>query len=246
MRTYLITGFGNEDSLGFMIAEAIVKYDPTANIIAITKPDVVIESDLASEVFYMDLSENSEFRVMTTAIKEIAPTIDVMINCAGMNSMDWIEDMEYFNYQKVMNVNLNAPIFLVKGLLQSLQNGVVLNIISMGAHKPFRTSLPYNVSKAGLSMANKQMARELGSKFGITVFGISPNQLKGTGMTKENADEICRIRGWTPEQAEEYRRASAMNTEETDPETLADFIAYLVHDDKNCKHLGGVELQYGD
>lgn len=238
-RKYVITGFGAKNSLGTMIAAAILDVDPSAYVIGIYAPDVhTMESGIdIAECIMCDLSNYTDLVTAFSGISNIHMGIDCLINCAGINKMDWFKDVDVMDYDRVQAVNSSAPIWATQELLRALTaaKGTVLNIISMGAHKPFRTSLAYNVSKAGLLMATKQLARELRD---ITVFGISPAELKGTGMTLDNCDEICKIRNWTPEQA------SSPN--QIDPNKLAEFIAYLLHKKENHQALNGVDLCYGD
>ena len=91
----------------------------------------------------------------------------------------------------------------------------------------------------------KQMARELTKRFGVTVFSVSPNKLKGTGMSNQIDAEVVRTRGWTMEEAQKYQLAGLLAGEETDPLVLADFVAYLLKTKRNHKYLTGCDLQYG-
>lgn len=249
---YVITGVSTDNGLGVMIIEELREIYNNKfemfEIIAICEPGIDPEVNV-DKVYHCDLRNIPEVIKIFSQIQDENPEIYCLINCAGANRMDWFEDVAPIEYEDVMNVNCTSAIFAIQQLLPSLEKtkGTVLNIISMGAHKAFRTSLSYNVSKAALKMANAQLARELTPKFGVTIFGISPNELDGTGMTLDNFPEICRIRGWTPEQAEEYRvESSGQAADKTDPRVLAKFIAYLLHKKENHKHLTGVDLYYGD
>lgn len=252
MKTIVITGVGAPNSLGTIVARKFRAAPQKVKLIGILGPEIGLDAmadlDFLDSYYTCDLSNLNAVRFVFETISNVYKKIDCLINCAGMNKMNWFEDIYFNDFQKVMDVNFTAPLMITQYLLPSLAEakGTVLNIISMGAHKPFRTSLAYNCSKAALKMATAQLARELTPKFDITVFGISPNELKGTGMTLENADEICRIRGWTPEQAELYRQAGSVYKEQTDPEKLAEFIVFLLKDKSNHAHLTGVDLYYGD
>ena len=83
--------------------------------------------------------------------------------------------------------------------------GTVLNIVSNASHMPMTTSLAYNASKGAAHIMTLQLARELTKKHGITVFGISPNKLRGTEMSKDIEDQVVKHRGWTKEYAEQYQ-----------------------------------------
>lgn len=238
---YLITGVDKGTSLGNEIVAQIRKMDKDAYIIGLgVQPTGIVDEYVVLDLMHLD--------VVSCVSERLAhhSNIDVLVNCAGANYMDWVENISFYDYNRVMTINLHAPIFLTTALIPLLKGGTVLNIASMGARKCFRTSMPYNVSKAGLVMATKQMARELTRKYDMTVFAISPNQIEGTGMTKDNLDVICNLRGWTPEEAESYRKAGSMIDDETPREVMAEFIAHLITNKERNRYLSGVELQYGE
>jgi NAD(P)-dependent dehydrogenase (short-subunit alcohol dehydrogenase family) len=123
--------------------------------------------------------------------------------------------------------------------------GTILNIVSNASHMPMTTSLAYNASKGAAHIMTLQMARELSKAHGITVFGISPNKLRGTEMSKDIEDQVVALRGWTPEYAKQYQLASLLAGEETDPDALAEFVAFLLSSKQRHKYLTGCILPYG-
>ena len=179
------------------------------------------------------------------AAHRVREPIDILINCAGVNALDWFPNVSAQDMQNVMDVNAFAIYRTTKALLEKLRGGTVLNIISNASHVPMTCSLAYNASKAAAHMMTLQMARELKKTHDITVFGISPNKLKNTGMSAATDARVPELRGWTPEQAAEYQRAALPSGEETDPEVLAEFIAFLLSNKERHKYLNGCILQYG-
>lgn len=247
----IITGFGKKNSLGSNIARKLKEMDPDIKIMGIVDqsiPEHEIEKG-ADIIYTVDLTNPSSWDDLDRFFCSIATgpgEIKGLINCAGMNHMDWINNISYDQYSAVMKVNLDAPIFLTKSVNQCMKDGFILNICSMGARKAFRTSMPYNVSKAGLVMATKQMARELYPETGNVIFGISPNQVEGSGMTLENEAVILKVRGWDKEKADQYRKSGMLVKEDTSIDQLSGFIAYLLSDRKNYIQFCGMEIQYGD
>jgi len=124
-------------------------------------------------------------------------------------------------------------------------HGTVLNIVSNASHMPMTTSLAYNASKGAAHIMTLQLARELTKKHGITVFGISPNKLRGTEMSKDIEDQVVKHRGWTPEYAQQYQLNALLAGEETDPAQLAEFVAFLLSTKPRHKYLTGCILPYG-
>ena len=173
--------------------------------------------------------------------------IDVLINCAGINSNEWFEDLDYGQFIKVMNTNAWSFVAMTQQALPWLLKSdvkTVINIVSNAAHIPMTSSLAYNASKAAGLMITKQMAHELTPRHGITVFSISPNKLAGTGMSKQIEDNVCKTRGWTPEFAAEYQKKALMHGRETDPAAIADYIAYTL-DSGNYRFMSGTDVPFG-
>jgi NAD(P)-dependent dehydrogenase (short-subunit alcohol dehydrogenase family) len=91
-----------------------------------------------------------------------------------------------------------------------------------------RHSLAYNCSKAALDMATKQMARELTKPYGLSVFGVRPGKMAGTGMSTYIDEQVCLMRDWTPEQAMAYAQQNSVTGLELPPMKVAEFIYDLV------------------
>lgn len=174
-------------------------------------------------------------------------SVDVLINCAGINEINYLEDLTSEAWDKIIAVNTKSAFLMAKNLLPSLKKsrGTILNIISNASHMPMTSSLAYNASKGALHIMTLQMARELTRRHGITVFGISPNKMSGTKMSQYIDKRVCEVRGWTEEEATKYQLSSLLAGEETDPETLAHFIAYLLAHKVNHKYLTGCVIPYG-
>lgn len=180
-------------------------------------------------------------------IKDRLPEqLDVLINCAGINFINWLENVREVEWDTVMDTNCKGIFNMTQALLPQLRasKGTVLNIVSNAAHMPMRCSAAYNASKGAALILTKQLAREL-SGDGITVFSVSPNKLKDTGMSKSIDEQVMQTRGWSREQAQAYQKQSLLTGEETPPRLVADFICYLLSSKERHKYLTGCDLQYG-
>ena len=150
-------------------------------------------------------------------------------------------------WDKVMDTNAKGIYLMTKMLLPTLikNKGTVLNIVSNASHMPMTCSLAYNASKGAAHIMTLQLARELTKKHGITVFGIAPNKLSGTGMSDSIDEQVVKTRGWTKEYAQEYQLNGLLAGEETPPERLAEFVAFLLQSKEHHKYLTGCILPYG-
>lgn len=222
MKTALVTG-GNA-GLGAMIADQlhalgfkVIPYDIKAGL-DVRKPD-------------------------TTVIPE---RLDVLVNCAGVNYINWLQNLNEDQWDEIMDTNAKGIYLMTQACLPALKKteGVVLNIVSNAAHMPMRCSAAYNASKGAALILTKQLAREL-QLDGITVFSVSPNKLAGTEMSDSIDKQVCETRGWTMEQAQKYQLAGLLTGRETDPLSCAEFCAWLLAERHRYEALAGCDLPYG-
>jgi len=222
---------GGSSGLGKLIVEALQNYGYETNN---WSPDTGVDVRDQASIF--------------EAIKPMPNQIDMLINCAGINIIDWFSRLTSDQWDAVMDTNAKGIFNTTQCLLKTSKlrvGGTVLNIVSNASHMPMTHSAAYNASKGAAEILTRQMARELGPSHGLTVFGISPNKLKGTGMSKDIEERVCELRGWTPEEAAKYQLAALPAGEETDPETLAEFIGFLLSTKDRHKYLAGCIIQYG-
>jgi len=172
--------------------------------------------------------------------------LDLLVNCAGINHNEWFEEVSSESLEHLMDVNAFGMVYMTQACLPALKKarGTVINIVSNAAYIPMTSSLAYNMSKAAALMATKQMAHELTPKYGITVFSVSPNKLRGTEMSKQIEENVCNVRGWTPEYAAEYQKKALMHGLESEPGAVAEFIANLVTSGQS-KFMSGCDIPFG-
>jgi len=174
--------------------------------------------------------------------------VDLLVNCAGVNGIDYLENHTEGLWDNVMDTNTKGIFLTTKAALSKLKivQGTVLNIVSNAYRVPMTASIAYNASKGAAAIMTKQMARELYKRHGITVFGINPAKIKDTGMSDYIDDQVVRVRGWTKEFAQEYQLNGILIGEEIEAEKLAEFIGWLVEEKHRHKHFCGCLIDYGE
>jgi len=224
MSSILVTG--SASGLGLEIFKALIKVPENL----VYPYDIINGADVCSP--------NADY---------IPRKLDVLINCAGINKIDWLGHVTEEQWDAVMNTNAKGIFKMTQACLPMLvkSKGTVLNIVSNASAMPMTCSLAYNASKGAAHIMTLQLARELTRQFGITVFGISPNKLAGTRMSEDIDRQVCQTRGWTMEHAREYQLAGLLAGEETPPERVAEFIAFLLSSKERHKHLTGCVIPYG-
>ena len=94
-------------------------------------------------------------------------------------------------WNDLINVNLKAPLFLIKAAVDSLKqtNGCVVNITDIHGHRPLKHYPVYSTAKAGLIMLTKAMAKELAPD--IRVNAVSPGAIDWPNdMQAKTKDDI--------------------------------------------------------
>lgn len=203
--------------------------------------------DGGHQVASYDIAHRCDVRVPGKGFLNWYGDLDVLINNAGVNLINWLEDFTEEQWDQVMNVNAKGIFKMSQACLPQLikSKGTILNIVSNAAHMPMTCSLAYNASKAAAHIMTLQLARELTKKYDITVFGVAPNKLADTGMSAAIDDQVVATRGWTKEYAQQYQLQGLLTGEETPPHKVAEFIAFLLASKENHKYLTGCILPYG-
>lgn len=174
--------------------------------------------------------------------------LDVLINNAGVNGIDWLEDADPDDWDRIMDVNAKGIFLMSQACLGMLKEsrGAIVNIVSNAATTPMRCSAAYNASKGAAKILTAQLARELTPKYGISVFSVSPNKLAGTEMSDGIDKRVVETRGWTPEEAHDYQVAGFLNKCETPSHLFADFVSLLATSRIHWKFLSGSDFRYGN
>jgi 3-oxoacyl-[acyl-carrier protein] reductase len=115
------------------------------------------------------------------------PPIDICVNCAGINIIKPIEELDIEDYNRVLNINLRAPFIITKIVSENMKKqkwGRIINIASIWGHKSKPGRSPYSASKSGIIGLTKTLALEL-APYNILVNSISPG-FTDTELTKNS------------------------------------------------------------
>ena len=176
-----------------------------------------------------DLATAEGAATVVTAVEREFSGADILLNNAGTGSNETIMDAPDDKWQYYWDLHVMAAIRLARGLVPSMRRrggGVVLNNASICAAQPLWYEPIYNVTKAALVMASKNMANEF-IKDNIRVNAINPGFVLTPDWIKtakqltadSGGDWKGYIDGLAKENAPIARFAS--------PEEVADFFVFL-------------------
>ena len=112
-------------------------------------------------------------------IKEIIKTfgkIDILINNAAKSEVGLFMDVDDKSFEKLINTNLLAPMYLSKYALNYMISkgcGNIINISSIWGEAGASCEVVYSTTKGGLNLFTKSLSKEV-AQFGIRVNSIAP------------------------------------------------------------------------
>ncbi|MHC4748940.1 MAG: SDR family NAD(P)-dependent oxidoreductase [Planctomycetota bacterium] len=116
--------------------------------------------------------------------------IDILINNAGVNIINNIQDTKDDDINTMFLTNLLAPLRLIGGVVPYMirkKSGRIINISSVWGIVSKEKRSIYSATKFGLNGATKALSKELG-KYNILVNSVCPGYVN-TEMTKKNVTE---------------------------------------------------------
>jgi len=117
---------------------------------------------------------------LVKSVMELHSRIDILVNNAATNpSFGPVLGTDLAAWDKTFEVNLRGVFILTKLVYEAWMEshgGTVVNIASVGGLRPSPGLGVYNVTKAGVIMLTRQLARELGSN--VRVNAVAPGLIK--------------------------------------------------------------------
>ena len=123
-----------------------------------------------------DVTDERQVRDAVARAGSALGGLDGVVNGAGMDLMWPFEAMTLEEWQRVMAVDLTAPMLVCQAVLPAMKQagrGTIVNIASGAALRPLEQRTAYCAAKAGLVMFGKTLAVDL-APYHIRVNAICP------------------------------------------------------------------------
>ena len=105
------------------------------------------------KTFVLDISKPVEVIALKEKFFTIYPTIDILINAAGIGIIKPIDILSEAEFLRTLNYNLYGPFLLVKTFLPAMKEakkGLIINIPGVLGKVPMAGAAAYSASKFGL------------------------------------------------------------------------------------------------
>lgn len=191
-KTVIITG--GSEGVGAAAARMFAQAGANLLLVARNKKNLdAIAEELRPltkvEVFAMDVSDPE---ACVDAFKKAAfefGRVDILVNNAGYHSRGLVEEVEADDLGRMIDVNLKAPIMLMRIALPYLREaggGAIINVGSLAGRSPIPGSAAYAASKAGLRSFTYALGIELADS-NIKLAVVSPGPID-TGFIMADID----------------------------------------------------------
>lgn len=143
----------------------------------------------------LDISKQEQVFKIIAEIKKENGQIDALINCAGLAgpTTDFVEDIKWPDYEKVLSINLFGAIWLTQAVLPTMKAqkyGRIVQVTSIAGKEGNPKMAPYNTSKSGLIGFVKGVAKE-NAQNGITVNALAPAVI-ATPINENTSEEMLK------------------------------------------------------
>lgn len=134
------------------------------------------KENISVEGYYPNLSNPQEIEEVIKEIINKHNKIDILVNNAGISANKKIEDTTYEDFEKIMDLNVNAIFNMTKAVvpyMKEQKEGVIINTSSMVSIYGQPSGVGYPASKFAVNGITKSLARELGPA-NIRVNAVAP------------------------------------------------------------------------
>ncbi|MBH3111184.1 SDR family oxidoreductase [Serratia marcescens] len=136
-----------------------------------------------------DAGDIPQQRELAQRLGQRWPRLDVLYINAGDVTHRPLQEWDEQSYQRLMDINLKGPFFLIQALLPLLANpSSVILCGSVSAHIGLPQSSAYAASKAGLLSLARTLSGELHAR-GIRLNGLSPGPTETPALGKRGLAE---------------------------------------------------------
>ncbi len=129
----------------------------------------------------LDVTSLASMRRCVDAAERAAGPVTILVNNAGISVQASARELPEEAWDAIMDTNVKGPFFMSQlvgsRMIERGTAGRIVNIASIGAHKPLPGLVAYCASKAAVAMMTQGLAREW-ARHGIAVNALCPGYVK--------------------------------------------------------------------
>jgi NAD(P)-dependent dehydrogenase (short-subunit alcohol dehydrogenase family) len=128
----------------------------------------------------VDVSKKTDVDSFINRVEDELGPVNILVNNAGLARGPVLIEQTEEQYQEIMDINLKGSYLCAQAVGKRMierKSGNIINIASGAGIRGFASRNAYNISKAGLIMLTKVLARDL-ARHGIRVNALAPTNLR--------------------------------------------------------------------
>ena len=224
-RSALVTG--GASGIGAACARDLAARGATVTVADV---DDVAAKSLADEIdgksWAVDLLD-------TGALEDLALDTDILINCAGIQSIAPIAEFDPERFRMMLALMVEVPFLLIRAALPHMYSqgfGRIVNVSSVHGLRASEFKVAYVTAKHGLEGLSKVTALE-GGPHGVTSNCVNPGYVRTPLVTKQIADQ-ARTHGIDEQEVVETILLSESAIKRlVEPEEVASLVGWLAAPD---------------
>lgn len=184
-----------------------------------------LASQINGEVWAIDLLD-------TRTLESIELTTDVLVNCAGIQTVKPIHEFEPDAFRRIHTIMLEAPFLLIRAALPYMYErgwGRIINVSSAHGLRASAFKSAYVSAKHGLEGLSKVTALE-GAAHGVTSNCVNPGYVRTPLVEKQIADQARENNLPEDEVIEKIMLTRSAIKRLVEPEEVGDLVAFLASD----------------
>lgn len=183
----LVTGAGKRIGRSIALRLAADGADVVVNYLTSQEEAESVAAEIRSmgrksSVIQADVTQRKEVQSMFAAIEAQFGRLDIMVNNAGMFFHAEFEELTEEQWDRILDVNLKSQMLCAQAAVPLMRRGGgghIINISSLGGLLAWPGYTHYCVSKAGVIMLTRCLARALGPD--ILVNSVAPGTIEFPG-----------------------------------------------------------------
>jgi NAD(P)-dependent dehydrogenase (short-subunit alcohol dehydrogenase family) len=146
----------------------------------------------------VDITQRSSIEKLLAAVLQQCDRVDMLVNCAGVNSATDYLDATDDDWQRILQTNLTSTHWACQifgAHMVKSGGGAILNIGSVSAGPPLSRVFAYSASKAAVVNLTKNVAHEFAShnvRVNVLCPGFFPAEQNRAILSKERVENIMR------------------------------------------------------
>jgi NAD(P)-dependent dehydrogenase (short-subunit alcohol dehydrogenase family) len=230
-RVAIVTGAAN--GIGEATAKLFAQNDYAVAIIDVVDRIEQVAGEIAAaggECLSVkgDVSNEGDVRAFVDGVMRAYGRIDALVNNAGTVVVKPLEEIEWSDFRRVVDVNLGGIFLFCKHALPVMKQqrgGAIVNMGSVSGHVGQIDHTIYGATKGAIIAFTRAVAWEV-ARYGIRVNSISPGSVD-TPMLRSDIELESKRTGIPYEKVKEEREAEQAFNRWANPREIAEAICFL-------------------